>query len=149
MACWIIEARCRIPWHPLAPPTYIPRAFPAHTELLRLHHVLGLLAACGSFGSFGSFGDSCVCSLKRMPGILLGILAPGAVSLRLLGLGVHYARNGSPQARGFCQTSLDQPKTKPPWSKISTTSSPLGASFATRRIWRLQCDALELWPHII
>ena len=25
-----------------------------------------------------------------MPGILLGILAPGAVSLRLLGLGVHY-----------------------------------------------------------
>jgi len=75
-----------IPWHLLHT---FRDAFPAHTELLRLHHVLGLLAACGSFGSFGSFGDSCVCSPKRMPGILLGILAPGAVSLRLLGLGVH------------------------------------------------------------
>ena len=54
------------------------KTFGLVTELQQLLTILRILR----------FGR--VRSLKIMPGIILGILAPGAASLRILGLGVHY-----------------------------------------------------------
>ena len=71
----------------------VPRA--AHhdscAEAHRFCKTFGLVTELQQLLRILRFGR--VRSLKIMPGIILGILALGAVSLRILGLGVHYAHD--------------------------------------------------------